>query len=523
MTKKSSRTRPPSPPPVAPPEPMDQGRFLIAGCVLIAATAFIAFLPTLNNGFTNWDDDVYITANPDIRHIDATSVAKLFSSVYSANYQPVTMLVYALEYGCFGLDPAGYHWFNLLVHIANCLLVLLLIFRLSGSSIAAFVTSLLFAVHPLHAESVAWLAECKDVVATFFYLLSLLFYLRFTGKNARSAYFLSLVMLILSLLSKPTAVSLPLILLLIDYYSAGKIGWPQVRAKLPFFVLAGIFCVVTIATQKHVDVVRSIPTVTILQKIGLPFYGLAFYLLKTAVPVHLCALYSFPPVITAGMDVKFALSAVAVLVLAALLYRYRNKSATLWFGSLFFLVTLLPMLGIIQVGNAMVAERYTYIPLIGIFFICGIALAKLAQKKNGANHPALPLIVVAFAVPVAVFMCLTFERCYVWHDSLTLWTDIIDKSPSAMAYYNRGTTFIRLKRLDRAVEDLTNAIADCPALALAYSNRGAANYLMRHYEPAIADFNAALALTPGDAEIRRNRDHAVKVFGEVMAASAKQR
>ncbi len=523
MTKKSSRTRPPSPPSTAPKAPPRQIRLQVLGCLLIAAAALIAFLPTINNGFTNWDDDAYITANPDIRHIDAPSVAKLFSSVYSANYQPVTMMVYALEYGCFGLDPAGYHWVNLLMHIANCILVFILIFRLSGSSIAAFVTSLLFAVHPLHAESVAWLAECKDVVATFFYLISLLFYLRFTGKNARSAYILSLAMLLLSLLSKPTAVSLPVVLLLIDYYRAGKIGWTQVRTKLPFFVCSAIFCVVTIATQKHVDVIRSIPTLTVLQKIGVPFYGLIFYLVKTLAPVRLCALYSFPPVITAALNIKFALSAVAAVILAALIFRCRNRSAALRFGSLFFLITLLPMLGIIQVGNAMVAERYTYIPLIGIFFICGAGVANLAQRKNGAGRPALPLLVGAVALPAALCMYLTFVRCDVWHDSLTLWTDIIDKSPSTMAWYNRGTTFIHLKRYDRAAEDLTNAIAACPTLALAYSNRGAAYYLMHRYEAAIADFNAALALTPNDEEARRNRDHAVKVFKEKMAASALQR
>ncbi len=523
MTKKS-RTTPTRPPlQTAAPVPVKRLLHRVLLCALIAAATFIAFFPSLRNGFTNWDDDVYVTNNPDIRHIDAGSVKKLFTSTYSANYQPVTMLVYALEYGCFGPDPAGYHWINLLLHMVNGILVFVLIFRLSGNTIAAFVTALLFAIHPLHVESVAWVAECKDVVATLFFLLSLLFYLRFTGRRNRSFPVAALAALILSLLSKSTAVSEPFVLLLIDYFRTGKITRAQVVKKLPFFVCAGAFAVLTLATQKHVDVIRSIPTLTPAQRIGVPFYGIVFYLLKSVAPVHLCALYSYPPVIDTWLNVRFGLSVVAVLLIAVIVFRNRTRSASLVFGSLFFLVTALPMLQIVQVGNAMTAERYTYIPLIGIFFLCGAGIAWLFQKKTALGPAAKRLTGGALAAAAALFMYLSYHRCEAWRDSLTLWNDIIEKCPSTPAYYNRGTTLLLNHQCDRAAEDLTRAIAGCPTLALAYSNRGAAYYMMGRYELAIADFNAALALKPDYSEARYDRDHAIKVFEEKKAAASAMR
>ncbi|MGA2508560.1 MAG: hypothetical protein ABSF80_13915, partial [Chitinispirillaceae bacterium] len=263
-------------------------------CSIIAGITFIAFLPSLNNGFTTWDDDIYVVNNPDIKGFTPRHLARIFSSSYVSNYQPLAMLTYMAEYRFFRLNPKVYHSTNLILHIINALLVFALFYGLSGRRITGLLVGLLFAVHPLRVESVAWIAERKDVLSGLFYFLSLIFYVRYIKGKNRKFYWFCLVSLVLSLLSKPMAVSQPFVLLCIDYLFRIKLDKKSIRDKVPFIAVAAIFAAGALLTQKAALPGSGYDVISAIQGICVPFYGIIFYLVKSAFPVHLCAFYPFP-------------------------------------------------------------------------------------------------------------------------------------------------------------------------------------------------------------------------------------
>ena len=262
-------------------------------CCIIAGITFFAFSPSLRNGFTNWDDEGYVVDNPDIKGCTLHNVVKVFSSTYVGNYQPLTMLSYMAEYRFFKLNPLVYHCTNLLLHILNCLLVFALIYGLSGKQLTSLLVALLFAVHPLRVESVAWIAERKDVLSALFYFLSLLSYLRYVKKTGRKFYGFCLLSLALSLLSKPVAVSQPFILVLIDYLINRKVDKRNLVEKTPFFAVAVVFAGITLLTQKSQGTVLEYSSLSTITRVCAPFYGMVFYVVKSIIPIHLSALYPF--------------------------------------------------------------------------------------------------------------------------------------------------------------------------------------------------------------------------------------
>ena len=229
-------------------KPMSLAYKVLLAVVLILT--LIVFSNSFKNNFlVNWDDDGYILNNPTIQHLDKGSIHEIFTSFHMGNYHPLTTLTYALEYKFFKLDPLPYHWLNLIFHLCNVVLVFLFIKLLSKKNLAAVITAVLFAVHPMHVESVAWISELKDVLYTFFFLLSLLFYMQFAKKKNPAVYILSLLMFVLSLLSKSAAVVLPVLLFLIDYFQSHKQNVKSVLLKVPFFILALIFGIIALKSQ----------------------------------------------------------------------------------------------------------------------------------------------------------------------------------------------------------------------------------------------------------------------------------
>jgi tetratricopeptide (TPR) repeat protein len=503
-------------------------------CLLIIAGATAAaFLPALGNGFTNWDDDAYITGNQDIQEFTAGNIKKIFSSSYVGNYQPITMLTYMVEHFLFGLNPSGYHGTSVLLHCVNGLLVFALVFGFSGSRAAGLIAALLFAVHPLRVESVAWVAERKDVLSTLFYLLSLLSYLRYIKKGgARKNLRASMAAMVLSLLSKPMAVSLPFVLLLIDYAVSRKIGRKALLEKAPFFAAAAVFTVITVVTQKSVGPVTEYYSPPLVLRLCVPFYGVIFYLFKTAVPLHLCPFYSFPEKPDAGMTALLLASPFIVAGLAALVAWYAARARrvpegaaflfgsrrTLVFGSLFFIITLAPVLQLVPVGGAIVAERYTYLPVIGLVFLLAEAGAFLLKVKLRESTAARTAFWAVFALAAAVLVFMTRERCGVWKNSITLWSDTIEKCPTAVAYTNRGAAYDAQGNHERAIENFNNAISLNPEYALEYSNRGLAYKAMGDFDRAIEDYTRAIRLNSKYAMAYCNRGVAYKAKGEIGRA-----
>ncbi|MGB7566255.1 MAG: tetratricopeptide repeat protein [Chitinivibrionales bacterium] len=499
-------------------------------CGLIAVITVIAFLPALKNGFTNFDDDDYVVNNSDIRGLTFNNVAKIFSSINVGNYQPATMLTYLAEYQFFKLNPAAYHFDNLLLHVINCLLVFALFYGLSGKHVISLLVTLLFAIHPMRVESVAWISERKDLLSALFYFISLLLYIRYIQGNNRKFYWFCAISLLFSLLSKPMAVSQPFVLLLMDYIRHKKLDTKAILDKIPFFAIAAVFAVLTLLTQKNPGTVSEYSYVfthiPILRRICVPFYGILFYLTKSILPFQLCAYYPVPDALDKGMNLMLFASPFLVIGIAAAIYYFRDRSRTLVFGSLFFLITALPVLQIVTVGSAIVAERYTYIPMLGFYFIFAMLLGFLLKEKFAGKKIIKTLMVFGVSTALLVFSCLTHERCKAWKDSFSLWNDVIAKFPVAIAFNSRGVAYGRQGGYDRAIEDFNQAIRINPMSALAYNNLGLAYNAKGDVDLALEDFSRAVKLNPKGALAYNNRglvyrskgdvDHALEDFSQAV-------
>ncbi len=479
------------------------------------------------------------------------NIKRIFSSIYVANYQPVTMLTYIIEFHFFKLSPFPYHLANLIFHIFNSCLVFWFVYLLCHNIFISFFVGIFFAIHPMHVESVAWIAERKDMLSGFFYILSIVLYLYYRENKKKTIYVFSVLSLVISLLSKPMAVTMPFILILLDYYKQGKISRQSIIKIIPYFIIAAIFVLITIATQKSYGAIKDIPSISVKYRILIPFYGVIFYLYKLFLPFNLSSIYPYP-----GMDkllFPYIISPfIFILIMIFIFYskKYTNK---IIFGFLFFLIILLPVLQIIPVGHAVAADRYTYLSYIGIFYILGEGLYFLFAKKLIGKEYIRDISVAAIILVVLFFSYLTFSRCKVWTDSLTLWNDVISKFPNsslahnnlgntykdmgnfekaieyytnaikyepdyAMAFYNRGTVYNDIGEIDKALDDLTNAIKFDPKLSQAYNNRGF-NYMIKNdFDKAIEDFNASLKARAENAEALNNRATAYLRKGEIDRA-----
>ena len=445
----------------------------------------------------------------------------MFTSFYVACYLPLTILSYAVEYHFSGLNPFAYHAISLILHLGNCLLVFWFIFMLRANLTAAFITALLFGIHPLHVESVAWVSERKDVLCTLFFLAALISYQYYHRKATSPAlYSLSLLFFLCALLSKAMAITLPCVLLLCDYFNQRAWNRKLLWEKVPFFLLAAIFAAVALYAQHSLGGVRNQPSVSLLDTMVIAGYGLVFYLTKILVPLNLSCLYPYPNM-AQGLPVSFyAAAMLALVLLAAVAYAVRY-ARTISFGALFFLITIAPVLQLVPIGQAMAADRYTYIPAIGLLYLAAEGFARLwgsggeaAQKRNSLLLPA--------AIFICAMLCvLTWQRCLVWKDGVTLWNDVIRNYPlDPVAYHNRALAFKDAGDYERAIADFTTALSISPQFIDAYNNRGLAYKNKKEFKKALADFDTALSLSPRYAKAWCNRGLTCTLIGEYQRAIA---
>ncbi len=470
----------------------------LAGIVLIS---FIAYLPVLHNGLINWDDNVYIINNPLLQSINLKEV---FSQNIGGNYHPLTILTLAVEYHFFGLNATGYHAFNLLLHVFNIILVFYTIYFLSNKSAVALVASLLFGIHPMHVESVAWAAELKDLLYTFFFLASYIFYLKYLKDFKRTFYVFALVLFLLSILSKAMAASLPILLILTDYFRGRKLNIKAVLEKAPFFLIAITFGIVAVLAQKSMGatdvIVFSFP-----QRIIFACYGFISYLYKFLLPVQLSAYYPYPIKSGEVIPVLYYSFVVFCLALVAFVIYSLRYSKKIFFGIGFFAITVFLVLQLLPVGGTVMADRYSYIPSIGIFYLTGEGVYLLWSKKQKLT--ALILI----GVFTIFFSVKSYDRCKVWEKDITLWNNVISQYQTIpIAYNNRGSALIHENKSTEAINDFNQAIELKPDYSEAYNNRGSVLLNERRYDDAINDFNMVIKLKPNDAKAYINRGVAFK-------------
>ncbi|MFH1321668.1 MAG: hypothetical protein ABII90_13580, partial [Bacteroidota bacterium] len=409
--------------------------------LVILFVTYLSFSPSLDNDFTNWDDPKYLTENIQIKHLSLTNLRNIFSGkdLKGKSYVPLSQLSFALEYHFFRLDPKIYHFNNLLLHLLNTAMVFWLILLLCQKLEVSIITALLFGIHPLHVESVAWLTERKDVLFSFFYMASLISYVLYFTKDKYKPlfYFLTLLLFILSCLAKSSAVILPVILLVIDFFLNRKFNFKSIIDKVPLFVFSFIWGIIT--TIKNKESIGSFETFTFLERMLFAFYGIVNYLYKLIVPVNLSCFYPYPNLIDGRLPIIFYVAPFIVLFLAFLVYKSVKHTKTVMFGALFFLFNVALVLQLLPVGPAVVADRYTYIPYIGLFFIIGQGYSYLQNQKakKFLILKQVSLIVLIGYIGTLSYLC--HDRCKVWKNSHTLWTDMIKKYPdNHKGYLNRG-------------------------------------------------------------------------------------
>jgi len=477
---------------------------LLNNKIALAAAALLITLfslfPVVNNSFTNWDDDRYVTKNSEIKEFSPASLKHIFTSTHYGLYKPLVLASFAAEYHMFGLNPRPYHITNLTLHLINTLLVFLLILELGFPPWTAFGVSLLFGIHPMHVESVAWVTERKDMLYGLFFIGAMLAYTRYLNTKSKTAYIWSVVFFPLSLMAKPMGLPLPAALLLIDYVKRRPFSSMVIKDKIPHVLIALAFTLGTMITLKSANGIDT--TFTLMDKVLFPFYGLAFYMFRLFVPVHLSTLYPYPEPGTAGTTPAYWLAVLFVLAALWGLWKMR-RNRTVVFGALLFLITVLPVLQWIPVGQSITSDRYTYFPYVGLFLLVCEALRVFWEKLE---KPVTKKLLAAFGAALVISMSLTTAvRAKVWRNSTTLWDDVLRQYPkSQIALSNRAQASLADGYTDKAIGLYASALDENMKSAALLNNRAGAYQSKGDFERSIADYHQVIKLAPRYADAYYN-------------------
>ena len=479
---------------------------------LITLITYISFSPATKNNFINWDDNAYVFDNPHLSKPVPEAISYFFASNYFiGNYIPITMTVYILEYKAAGLDPYFYHKLNIFLHVVNTLLVFYFVYLLSKKRLAvAVIVALLFGIHPMHVESVAWISELKDVLYSLFFLSGLLLYhhylilkkapLQKTNKKNFAQNPLVILttigfLFILSVLSKPAAITFPFILILIDYYTERKFDkWLWIE-KIPFFIISILFGIIALVAQEADGLLHN--TYSLSQRFFFGSHSLLSYFFKLFFPINLSIFYPYPTITDGSLPSPYYFAPVLVLLLFFALYKTLKHSRLYVFGFLFFLINLLPVLQFVSIGEAIMADRYSYLSYLGIFFILAMALDSFISKKK--SHTARPIAYTGVAAIILVCSYLTLTRCKVWKNDDTVATDLLKKYPNdRLALNNKGFILYTQGRYAEAIDLLNKAITLKPDYTMAHINLINSYASINDYNSASMALDKVLALVPND-------------------------
>ena len=481
--------------------------FIIA---LILITLGI-YASSLKNLWTNWDDEGYVLQNKLVTSFDLKSI---FSEQVMGNYHPVTVLTEAIEFHFFHNNAAGFHSVSLLLHLLNVLLLFYFILRLTQKNIVAFLCALLFAIHPLHVESVSWVSAQKDLLYVLFYFLSLIFYLQYAepGRKSAAAYLIVVTCFILSLLSKAQAVTFPIVILLIDWYQGRKLSVKSILEKTPFFILSLVFGIVAIYAQKASESIQDIALYSFPERLMFSAYAIVAYLTRLFLPINLSTYYPYPESIGNSFPVAVYTAPLIVIIIAFLVFRFRKKYPEVVFGMLFFLVNISLVLQLLPVGGAITADRYSYLSFTGFFFIAAIWLNDVWENKNVViKNARIPLM--AGVSGWLIFLAIQCQaRTKVWYSSETLWKNVITNYPRVpIAYNDLGSYYQKHEQLDLAKKNFDVALKLQPDFTHALINRCDLFRVQNKIDSAIMDGNRAVKLKPGDPDTHMNRGIAFSI------------
>jgi tetratricopeptide (TPR) repeat protein len=569
-------------------------------CLALAILTVITFWSLKDCGFINLDDNFYVYENAYVQSgLNWSSIGQAFSSELvkiSTNWHPVTWLSLMLDYQIFGLNPQGFHLVNLLFHVLNTILLFLVLRRMTKTLWPSAFVAALFAIHPLHVESVAWIAERKDVLSTFFWMLTMGAYSYYVEHLGFRRYLFVLLFFVLGLMAKPMLITLPFVLLLLDYWPLHRFQeikpdhkiqpeeskfltsdkqkkksknkqtvkgslevkkpadpeykWSLIYSllweKVPLFALAILSSIVTFIAQQKGGSVASIEAIPLGVRIGNTFVSYIAYIGKMIWPSNLAVLYPYPRLLLPWQ----VLGSILLLIAITLVVIWRAKkfpySTTGW---LWYMGTLVPVIGIVQVGNQAMADRYTYIPLIGLFIMVAWGVPDFLKKWNYRKE----ILLISSVLSILCLSIITWTQVGHWQNSITLFNHTLEvtdnnwliynnrgavyneignyrqaiedynkaieiKPDYADAYNNRGNAYNGLGNYRQAIEDLNRAIGIKSSYANAYYNRGVAYKGLGNYRQAIEDYNKAIEIKPGDVDAYINRGNAYNGFGNYRQA-----
>jgi regulator of sirC expression with transglutaminase-like and TPR domain len=515
-------------------------------CLALAILTVITFWSLKDCGFINFDDDHYVYENAFVQSgLNWNSIVQAFSSELverSSNWHPLTWLSLMLDYQIFGLNPHGYHLINLLFHVMNTILLFLILYRMTKKLWPSAFVAALFAIHPLHVESVAWIAERKDVLSTFFWMLTMGAYSYYVEHPGFRRYFLVLLFFILGLMAKPMLVTLPFVLLLLDYWPLQRFQeikpdhkvqavketlevkkpadseykwsliYPLLWEKVPLFVLAILSSIVTYIAQQKVGAVQSIEALPLGVRIGNALISYIAYIGKMIWPSNLAVLYPHPRLLVPW----HVLGSVFLLIAITLIVIWRAKKLPyLATGWLWYIGALVPVIGIVQVGDQAMADRYTYISLIGLFIMMAWGVPDLLKKWNHRKE----ILLTSSALSILCLSIITWTQVGYWQNSITLYDHTLKVTDYNLPIYiNRGAVYNGLGNYRQAIEDLNRVIEIKPGYAEVYINRGAAYNGLGNYKQAIEDCDRAIKIKPGYAEAYTNRGNAYYGLGNYRQA-----
>lgn len=497
----------------APQKSTQDNTLLFIGITILIT--FLAYYNSLKNGFTNWDDDLYVTDNPFIRALSAESIKNFFSSFRNGNYHPLTWLSLAIDYKIAELKPFQYHLTNLLLHIGNTIIVFFIVKKLFQNIRIAFASALLFGLHTIHVESVVWIAERKDVLYTFFFFLSINSYLNYLNKLHKKHLVLSLLFFILSAFSKGQAVSLALSIIAIDIFKQRNIRSKNIIIeKIPYLLIAFIFGAIAIKAQHSAEAIFDNSSRNFFDRILFASYGFVNYVLKLIYPFKLSAIYPYPP--KGKIGIEFWACLLACIALIYFTAKSLSKNKILFFCITFFTVNIFFVLQLIPVGNALMADRYSYIPSLGFFILLAYYFNKLVENKKYKF-----LVSIGFTIYLGILFTLTINRNKIWESSVTLWTDTTKKYPQAeVAWNNLGSTFNNSNKYAEAIQCYDNALKANPLYADAYSNRGMSKKNAGDYKNAITDLDQSIKLKPINVFAYATKGTTLIYLNDLPAASA---
>lgn len=466
--------------------------FLI--CAFLIVASFAIYAQVFHFQFVNYDDPEYVSANPHVRQgITADGIVWAFTSTEAANWFPLTRLSEMLDWQLFGLRAGWHHLTNVAIHAAAAVLLFLFLLRATGARWPSAFVAFVFALHPLHVESVAWVAERKDVLNAFFWFLALLAYVRYVKTPSRRWYALLLAAFCAGLMSKPMIVTLPVLLLLIDIWPLRR--RPSLREKTPVFALSAAAAIFTFVVQRGSGAVRTLEIVPLPLRIENAVLSYVVYIGKTFWPSGLAVFYPYPHTIPAWQAV---LAGVAILAITFLVWRRMRDVPFLAVGWLWYLVTLLPVIGLVQVGSQARADRYMYVPMIGL-------LIMLAWGLEAAGGAGGRLWIAATGLTALACAALAWMQTGYWQDSETLFRHALSVTKeNYVAEHNLGSSLLGTPaKLSEAEAHLWEAVRLAPDSVRAHTDLGSALAEMGRFPEAMAEYRTALQLDPS-SEITRN-------------------